>query len=263
MKIDVDIRGVGICAPGLADWNCLLDAFTGTELNVNQPLEMGSLLSIRDRRRAPVTVKLTFSAAQQACDMAGITPDKPIAIFSTAMGDMDISDYMCRILAHSPDQLSPTRFHNSVHNAASGYWSIGVGAKGDVTALCGGPDSATVGLIEALSRISDTEQPVLLVIYDGIATGPMHDLFPTVYPFCAAFLLSRPVAAPPLARLSAEPGRGPDSVPPMPASLIERIADNPAARVLPLLALIGGQTNRPVMLGAEQGPGILFRRREA
>lgn len=262
MSINVDILGVGICAPGLPTWESLLDALAGIDLDVDQPLNMSSLLSARDRRRAPATVKLTISAAQQACDMAGIAPEIPIAIFATAMGDMDISDYMCRILAQDPGQLSPTRFHNSVHNAAAGYWSIGSGARGDVTALCGGPDTATVGLIEALSRVNDTEQPVLLVVYDGVASGPMRELFPTVYPFCAALLMSRPQGAVPLRRLSAEPVRGAYSAPAMPSALTDRITDNPAARVLPLLALIGGHTNHGVTLGAEQGPGILLRTRD-
>jgi len=32
---------------------------------------------------------------------------------------------MCKTLADDPLLLSPTRFHHSVHNAASGYWAIG------------------------------------------------------------------------------------------------------------------------------------------
>ncbi len=261
MNIDVDVLGVGVCAPGLADWNSLMAAFSGAELDTDQAANHGTLLSARDRRRAPSTVKLTFSAAEQACVMAGIAPDEPIAIFSTSMGDMAISDYMCQVLAESPQQLSPTRFHNSVHNAASGYWSIGVGAKGDITALCGGVDSATVGLIDALSRIGGTTKPVLVVIYDDIAVGPMRELFPANYPFCAALLLSRPTTAAALMKLRASPVRRQDSTVAMPPALAQRIEDNPAARLLPLLALIGGHTDAPITLGAEQGPGIEFRRR--
>lgn len=261
MNIDMDILGVGVCAPGLPDWNTLLAAFDGASVSTEKLISTTTLLSERDRRRAPATAKLSLAAAEQACNMAGMAPDELIAIFSTGMGDMNISDYMCRILAKNPNQLSPTQFHNSVHNAASGYWSIAVGARGDVTALCGGPDSVTVGLIEASSRVCDTAKPILLVMYDDIAVGPLRQLFPTQHPFATALLLSRPMLTPAVAQLSATAVRGKDSSLTMPSALQDRLDDNPAARVLPLLALIGACTDQAITLGAEQGPSIRFRRR--
>ena len=46
--------------------------------------------------------------------------------------------------------ISPTRFHNSVHNAAAGYWGIATGATPAANALCADDASFGAGLLEAL-----------------------------------------------------------------------------------------------------------------
>ena len=230
-------------------------------MNSERSSRPSSLLSARERRRAPAAVKLSFAAAEEACAMAGFQPAEPIAIFSSGMGDLDITDYMCRTLTDQPMLLSPTRFHNSVHNAASGYWSIGAGATGDVTAISGWRDSATAGLIDAVSRLTDdADQPVLLVVYDDTAHEAMRDLWTSEHSFCGALVLGRPGSARALARLQARTCRGPDHHPDLPAELAQRVDDNPAARLLPLLGLIAGQLDGEVALGAEQGPGLVLTR---
>jgi len=277
----IDILGAGISAPGLDGWNSFLKALDGEALDPDKALRPSSLLSPRERRRAPAAVKLTFAAAEEACQQAGISPAEPLAIFSSGMGDLDITDYLCRTLADQPELLSPTRFHNSVLNAASGYWSIGAGARGDVTALSAWRDSATIGLIEAVTRARLGRQPVLLVVYDDKAVGPMQDLWPSQWGFCAAMVLAGPDNdRQPLARLKVSHARGEDQFQPLPDSLEARRSDNPAARILPLLALIaachddcydkrddngsdnrsGNRASQPVLLGAEQGPGLRFER---
>ncbi len=262
MKIDIDVLGAGICAPGLPDWEALLDILAGKGLNEDRKPPRSALLSPRERRRAPAAVKLSFAAAEQACAMAELAPADPVAVFSSGMGDLQITDYMCRTLAEQPDLLSPTRFHNSVHNAASGYWSIGSGATGDVTAVSGWKDSAAAGLLEALSRIQYEPTTILLVIYDDVACGPMRDLWPAEYPFGAALVLARPGQRSAMARLEARIDGGEDHHPEMPEVLEARIMDNPAARILPLLGQISGRLPGPVTIGSEQGPGLQFRERE-
>jgi hypothetical protein len=261
MSLDFDILGAGIAAPGLPDWPSLQRALAGQALASDTTLPPSALLSPRERRRAPAAVKLSFSAAEQACSMAALAPAVPVAVFSSGMGDLDITDYMCRTLAESPELLSPTRFHNSVHNAASGYWSIGAGATGDVTAISGWQDSVTAGLFEALSRIACDPQPVLLVMYDDTASGPMRDLWPCLFSFSAALLIGPPGQASALARLQARAIDGAESRPNLPSTLIDRMNDNPAARVLPLLALIADDSRPDVTLAAEQGPGLAIGRR--
>jgi len=264
MSVDLDILGIGLSAPGLSDWECFQSVLNGKTIDIDSKAKPSTLLSARERRRAPAAVKLTFPAAEQACAMAGIDPADPLAVFSSGMGDLDITNYMCRTLADQPELLSPTRFHNSVHNAASGYWSIGAGARGDVTAISAWRDSATLGLLEGITR-TETDAlthsaPVLVVIYDDHAIGPMHDLWPSDSAFCAALLLAPPNRGETMARLTIELCQDQPRHAPLPASLAARIDDNPAARIIPLLALIADPARGDLVLGAEQGPALKIRR---
>jgi hypothetical protein len=259
MPIEFDILGVGIAAPGLPDWAAFQAALAGGPIDPDARPVATQLLSPRERRRAPAAVKLSFTAAEQACAMAGLAPAEPVAVFSSGMGDLDITDYMCRTLVESPELLSPTRFHNSVHNAASGYWSIGAGATGDVTAMSGWRDSAVAGLFEALGRVACDPGPVLLVVYDDIAQGPMRELWPTQHPFCAAVVMAPAGQPGAIARLRADSLVAAAASASLPGPLQARMQDNPAARILPLLALIADGPAE-IELGAEQGPGLHFVR---
>ncbi|MCA1778087.1 MAG: beta-ketoacyl synthase chain length factor [Xanthomonadaceae bacterium] len=257
MSIKIDILGVGISAPGIPDWNGLRAVLDGEPLSSEHELPQTSLLSPRERRRAPATVRLSFAAAEQACAMAEISPDRPAAVFSSAMGDAELADYMCRTLAECSQPLSPTRFHNSVHNAAAGYWSIGTGAFADVTAVSGWNDSAVAGLIEASTRAATGSGPVLLVVYDDYGQGPLTRVWPVRQPFSAALLISAPSTKNhSLAHLALRASNARNQHPDLPAALLERMADNPAARLLPLLALLAGTGPAAITMAAECGSGL-------
>lgn len=257
MKTIVRLLGCGVSAPGLPDIDALARVLEGGELGEENPGSACiSLLSARERRRCPETVRLSMAAAEQACRAANVDPSQPDAVFASGMGDLAISDYMCRTLADTPELLSPMRFHNSVHNAAAGYWSIGAGARGDVTALSGATDSLVSGLVEAASRVRAGGRPVLLVVYDAAAEGPMRAVWPARHPFAGAFLLGIADDERDAVALAAEPGLDEDDCPPLPPGLAERASDNPAARALHLLALALGHHDGVVRLGARQGPGI-------
>ncbi|AKS43354.1 beta-ketoacyl synthase chain length factor [Wenzhouxiangella marina] len=260
MSHRIDILGLGLAAPGLRDRASLQAALAGRPLETNDKPSTSSLLSPRERRRAPAAVKLSFPAAEQACAMAGLEPGEPLAIFSSGMGDLDITDYMCRTLAEAPELLSPTRFHNSVHNAASGYWSIGAGATGDVTALSAWRDSAALGLLEGMTRCLTDARPVLVVVYDDRAVGPMRDLWPSEHAFCAALVLAPAGHGGAIATLQIDACREAARHPALPEALEARIEDNPAARLLPVLALIEGAIDGEVVLAAERGPSLRVRR---
>jgi hypothetical protein len=94
-------------------------------------------------------------------------------VFVSAHGDLGINDNMCATLVERPTQISPIRFHNSVHNAAAGYWTIGTGCVKASTALAGYLQSFAAGLLEAVTQCATDGDAVLLVGYDVAATGPL------------------------------------------------------------------------------------------
>ncbi len=168
------IEGIGFWAPGLPSWT-LAQAFARGE---GAPLETPGrpspqLLAPNERRRAPDTVAVSLDAALAACQDAGRDPATLPSVFTSTHGDLAITDYMCTTLANDPLSVSPTKFHNSVHNAAAGYWTIGAGATAAATAISAHSGSFAQGLLEALSQLAAGEDAVLLVGYDSRSVGAL------------------------------------------------------------------------------------------
>jgi len=127
------------------------------------------LIPPRERRRAPQLVKMATEVMDQACKMANLPPDDIAVVFSSTMGDMQITDYMCTALAQTPKLVSPTRFHNSVHNAAPGYWSITTGAFCPASAVSAYEYTSTMALLEACIQAVEESTPVLCVTQEVAA----------------------------------------------------------------------------------------------
>ena len=80
------------------------------------------------------------------------------------------------LVRDAPDTVSPTKFHNSVHNAAAGYWTIGQGCMAPSTALSAFSHTFAQGLLEALVNLAAGEPAILLAAYDTGATGPLSSV---------------------------------------------------------------------------------------
>ncbi len=132
-----------------------------------------ALLPPNERRRASDGVLLALKAAEDAVAMSGHAAAALPSVFTSAHGDLGIVDVLARTLATEPLALSPTRFHHSVHNAASGYWSIASGSPEASTALAAYDTSFAAGLLEALVQLACDGGPLLLAGADTGATGPL------------------------------------------------------------------------------------------
>ena len=135
-----------------------------------------SLLSANERRRASDAVLLAVEVAEQAVRASGRDASQLASVFTSAHGDLAVTDAMCSQLAQAPLQLSPTRFHHSVHNAASGYWAIASGCRASSSAVSAHRHSFAAGLLEALVHCACEHAPVLLVGYDTEALGLLADV---------------------------------------------------------------------------------------
>jgi hypothetical protein len=132
-----------------------------------------ALLPPNEQRRVPDSVAVALQVAQAACANAGRDPALLATVFASTYGDLAITDYMCGTLARAPATLSPTRFHNSVHNAAAGYWSIATGCRQPYCALGAGYYSFAAGLFTAALQVCADQIDVLLVAYDINPRGPL------------------------------------------------------------------------------------------
>jgi hypothetical protein len=100
-------------------------------------------------------------------------------VFASTHGDLGISDYMCTTLVDTPALISPIKFHNSVHNAAAGYWSIGTSSHAPYTAISAFHHTFGAGLLEAVVQVACEQQPVLYVAFDVEARGALSTMAPS------------------------------------------------------------------------------------
>ncbi|MGA9335815.1 MAG: beta-ketoacyl synthase chain length factor [Rudaea sp.] len=189
---DIGIEGIGVWSPELAGWDAARDELCGKMDNAaDRPKRPApGILPPNERRRAPEAVLIALEAAQQACAMAQRDPATLPNVFASAYGDLVINDYMCATLATTPLEISPTRFHNSVHNAAAGYWAIAAKCMRASTAISAGSATFGAGLLEAALLALGTQDEVLYVACDVAAVGPLVDVIPCRSAFAAAFVLA-------------------------------------------------------------------------
>ena len=172
--LSASIAGLGFWAEGLPDWDAARAFAGGGALRDDAPARPSpQLLAPNERRRAPPSVAVALEVALAACRDAGREPSALPSVFASTHGDLGITDYMCATLATAPTELSPTKFHNSVHNAAAGYWTIGAGCTRATTAISAHRASFAQGLLEALLQLSAGEEAVLLAAYDTAAVGAL------------------------------------------------------------------------------------------
>lgn len=238
------VEGVGLWSPQLADFAALRALLAGAASAPPPPRPAAATLPPNERRRAPESVLLAIEAAGQAVAMSGHTAAALPCVFASSHGDQAITDYMCATLARSPAELSPTRFHNSVHNAAVGYWTIATGCHAPSTAICAQRASFGAGLLEAAGLALAEQRAVLLVCSDIAGSGPLNEVTGCRQSFGCALVLAPQAGPAALARLdlALQPGAAIDT--PLPAPLDDWRAGNPSAASLSLLALLAAGGGR-------------------
>jgi hypothetical protein len=208
-RLTANIEGIGLMGPGLDGGN-VVAVLTGRSPYVRQPtvVPIPEGLPPAERRRLGLVVKLALNVGLQAILNAGVDADALPAVFASSGGDGQNCHEICQGLANDERLISPTRFHNSVHNAAAGYWSIATRSKAASNALCAFDWSFTAGLLEAVTQVVADQTRVLLVAYDAPYPQPLFAKRPIPEAFGVAFVLAPlrdgvPGAAPKMFRVDA------------------------------------------------------------
>jgi len=257
MRFTATIEGLGFWCNGLPSWDAARAFVADGTRPADAPARPSpQLLAPNERRRAPDTVAVALEVAFAACQAAGRDPASLASVFASTHGDLAITDYMCATLASAPGTISPTRFHNSVHNAAAGYWTIGAGCTRAATALSAFDASFAQGLVEAIAQLGEHEA-VLLVGYDGQSTGPLRAIDPSDGLLGGALVLSRPRQTEAL-RPGAQRLRGTlvdAEVPPPSGALAGLAGGNAMAPMLPLFEALA-RGDHLALLQAGPGRGL-------
>ncbi|KZC40370.1 hypothetical protein RHOFW510R12_16970 [Rhodanobacter sp. FW510-R12] len=244
------VEGVGLWSPQLADFAALRALLAGATPAPPPPRPAAAMLPPNERRRAPESVLLAVEAAGQALAMSGRDAAALACVFASSHGDQPITDYMCATLAQAPAELSPTRFHNSVHNAAVGYWTIATGCHAPSTAVSAQRASFGAGLLEAASQVLAEQRAVLLVCSDTAGSGPLSEVTECRQSFGCALVLAPQAGPATLARLdlALQPGAVIDM--PLPEPLDGWRTGSPSAASLSLLTLLADHGSRGVLPAA-------------
>lgn len=241
----------GVAAPGLQGWRQARAVLSGAEpyAAAEMPKYAPTLLPPNERRRATAVCRLAFQAAEEALQHSALPPETLAAVFASSSGDLEVLNLICTVLATAERQVSPTHFHNSVHNAPAGYWSIATHSRMPSTSVSSFEGSVAAGLLEAATLCAAEQMPVLLVAYDIPPPPPLLAKRPVVAPFGAALVLTPAANAKSGWRLelACTAEQAPTTMREME---IERLRQgNPAARMLPLLEVLargkGGSARLP------------------
>ncbi|MGI4951393.1 MAG: beta-ketoacyl synthase chain length factor [Janthinobacterium lividum] len=232
------VRGVSVWGPGLEGWAASRAVLAGDAAYVarDSPPPPPAILAGTERRRAGPVVRLALAVAQEAALGSGLAPGSLRSVFGSSNGDGIVVGGILDAMARGePGErvVSPTQFHNSVHNAAAGYWSIAHGSRQPATCLGAHDWTWAASLLKAMVEVAASGEAVLLCCYDHPLPPPLDVLRPTVAAFGAGLVLA-PDGDGPVLRVSLERGAAVEAG--LPPGLEALAAGNTAARALPLLA---------------------------
>jgi hypothetical protein len=245
--IEVGLYSIGVVAEGLPGWEKTASIlrqeipYTWSELPSLKPI----MLQPNERRRTTRTIKIALQAAEEAMQTWDAC-DSLQSVFSSSEGDLDIIDQICQSLALPDRPVSPTQFHNSVHNAPAGYWSMGSGSQAASTSLAGLEGSFASALVEASVQVVSENRPILMVCYDQPPPPLLKDFIPIQAPFSVALLLTPKTSEfLTIARLQLQPSATERQLSQMKQPVLEQLRlAAPAAKSLPLLdALAIGESS--------------------
>jgi hypothetical protein len=189
--IEVSLESVGLMAPGLFGWHPSIPILKG-EANF-EPLPLPPLkpvmLKPNERRRTTPTIKLALEVSDDALKQRPES-DQLLSVFTSSYGDLDVIHHICRALTLDERPVSPTHFHNSVHNAPAGYWSIAAGYQQASSSIAGLDGSFAAGLLEAAVLCKTEEKSVLLIAYDLPSPEPLNQVIKSDATFATALLIS-------------------------------------------------------------------------
>jgi len=249
---EVDIAGVGAWSTGFSSWEEFGSLLSGGVPSEAVPLKP-EVIPATERRRAPLPVKMAVEVMDQACRMAGLHPAEAATVFAGVYGDIQITDYMCRTLADTPHALSPTRFHNSVHNAATGYWAIATKAHGPADAISAYAYSPTMALLEAAVQAVEENTPVVMTVQELATAEPFRPFYDADVPISTALAICpRGFMASKLAAATLKLHRESCEFPPLPDVGGIDWGENYAARILPLMAALDAGADTTIKLPASR-----------
>lgn len=145
-----------------------------------QQVEWKKYMPIAFLRKTDAITKLTMSSGKQAMDDAGLSVtrenmEKIGIVYATATGPIETIESIDRtVLEKGIHAVDPSKFPNSVLNAAPGNMSIAHQLKGPLTAISVGNASSLIGLDYACQMIRNNQAEAMIVIASDESNEAIH-----------------------------------------------------------------------------------------
>ncbi len=260
MTVSAGIAGIGLLGPGLAGWTASLPVLAGLASFEPMPVAppVPALLPATERRRTGPSVRLALAVATEAVQASGLPPGDLDTVFASSNGEGQVIVSILDALHAPGGAISPTQFHNSVHNAAAGYWGIAAGSARPSVSLGGHDCVFATGLMQAVAQVVTRNAPILFVAHDVPLPPPLAALRPGEGLFAVALVLVPGAGSSGVLDL-AYIAEGVGGEPPLTPAFDTVRLGNPAARALPLLVALATRRSSALRFSLPGDAGLDVR----
>ncbi|MCK4708697.1 MAG: beta-ketoacyl synthase chain length factor, partial [Gammaproteobacteria bacterium] len=233
------IQSIGIVGSGFNNWQQAKAILNNDGSFVPDQTDKYkiTILKPNEARRTSTTIKIALQTAEETLSNSSFTADQLFSVFVSSDGDPNILQSICEELSTDDKFVSPTQFHNSVHNAPAGYWSIGQQSMQGINSIACGDCSVAGALIEADSLLQTGENAVLVVCFDIKSPTPLDSARTIKYSLSSSMILTRKATTESLfsIELDIQPVKS-NRITLMTDPVLEKLRiDSPTSRGLPLL----------------------------
>ena len=254
----VYLDAVTLVAPGVETSDQLKEALSNpsfTGFPSDWKPKPDSIASRMYRRFSPQTLLAFLVAERIATELSS----DAAWVFGSAFGEGETLKVILDALSTPHMAIRPTRFQNSVHNAASGQWTIARGTRNDATSICGGDCTAGSSLLKALMQVQLETRPVGVVLFDSPLPYPLSVSHKLTVPAGAGFAFS-PIKNPAsLARIEYALC---DATCTLAKSRFAQVAEatgNPVFATLPFYECISEKVDRDILISLNGGLSLRLK----
>ncbi|MEE3327825.1 MAG: beta-ketoacyl synthase chain length factor [Myxococcota bacterium] len=162
------MKGLGLWTPGFGS----ADAWCGGKPDPEITKPDATLLKGALKRRSSELTQIAVEVYNQATLQAGRSPSSIPSVWATAHGEHSTALRLLGMMHEGEGKVSPTSFHNSVHNTPGGYASISTSNILPSTTLTGGSEIVSAAIIEAICMAESLEQDTVVVLADEALKEP-------------------------------------------------------------------------------------------
>lgn len=138
------------------------------------PHPEASIVPARLRRRVSKLTRAALGTMGALAERTGLDLARAAVVHGSALGELDVTVELLRALCTDPAHLSPTQFHNSVHNTMAGYLSIATHNRGFSTSVAAGDETTAMALLEAGSLLAAGFTDVAVLLADEVLPSALH-----------------------------------------------------------------------------------------